>query len=320
MRTVVTGAAGFIGSNLTDRLLADGHDVVGIDRLSDYYDPTRKLANLESARGADRFSFVEVDLADGRLHDHLDGAQVVFHIAAQPGVRLSWADGFATYERDNVLGTQQLLDAAVAAGVQRVVYSSSSSIYGNAARYPSRESDAAEPHSPYGVTKLAGEHLCRAYESNWGMSTVALRYFTVYGPRQRPDMSVHRLISCAASGEAFPLFGDGSFSREFTFVDDIVDATIRAATAEVDVGTAMNVAGGATVQMSELISLVEEVTGKSITRDERPAAPGDVARNGGSTELARRLLGWSPRVALRDGVEAQVSWQLSRSARATPGA
>lgn len=309
MRTLVTGAAGFIGSNLVDRLLADGHDVVGIDRFSDYYDPAIKRVNIESAIAHERFRLDALDIAADDLAAALEGVDTVFHLAAQPGVRLSWSDGFARYDRDNVLATQRLLEAVKSSGAARVVYSSSSSIYGNAARYPTEETDLPRPHSPYGVTKLAGEHLCGLYAENWGVSTVSLRYFTVYGPRQRPDMSIHRLIDSALSGKPFPLFGDGTHVREFTYVGDVVDVNVLAARADLEPAALFNVAGGSSTSMKELIAIVEEVTGRSIALDRHPPAAGDVARNGGSTERARTLLGWSPQVSLREGIAAQAAAQ-----------
>ena len=200
MRTVVTGAAGFVGSTLVDRLLARGDAVVGIDCLTPYYDPASKRANLVGAHAQSEFRLVEVDLRDAVLEPLLDGADVVFHQAAQPGVRPSWADGFAEYAAHNVVATQRVLEAARRVGVGRLVYASSSAVYGNQPRFPTTETDLPRPHSPYGVTKLAAEHLCGVYAANWGLSTVALRYFTVFGPRQRPDMSIYRLCEAAAHG------------------------------------------------------------------------------------------------------------------------
>lgn len=308
MRTVVTGAAGFIGSHLVERLLSDGHDVVGLDRFSDYYDPAAKRRNLRTALGSPRFELLELDLASADLKEVLQGCDVVFHLAAQPGVRLSWSDEFSTYDRDNVLATQRLLEAARAEGVGRVVYASSSSVYGNAGRYPTEETDLPRPHSPYGVTKLAAEHLCRLYTANFGLSTIALRYFTVFGPRQRPDMSIERLIVSALTGASFPLFGDGSYVREFTYVADIVEANLLAATAPLgEDAPVVNIAGGSSIAIAELVELVGELVGKPISLDRRPPAAGDVVRNAGSTALAGRLLGWSPRVDLRDGLAAQIS-------------
>src|SRR3954452_20962667 len=241
MRALVTGAAGFVGSTLVDTLLARGDHVVGLDCFTPYYDRAAKEANLALARDSKRFEFVEADLRTADVDALLDGAEVVFHQAAQAGVRLSWSEGFADYSSHNILATQRLLEAAKRTR-PRVVYASSSSVYGNAASYPTNEGDIPRPHSPYGVTKLAGEHLCNLYADNWGVATMSLRYFTVYGPRQRPDMAIHRLLRAALDGGPFPLYGDGSAEREFTFVDDIVAANLLAADADCPPGTVVNVA------------------------------------------------------------------------------
>ena len=236
MRALVTGVAGFIGSNLADLLLADGHEVVGIDCFTDYYDIAIKRSNIAQAQVHKNFRLVEEDLLDCDLRALLDGIDAVFHQAGQPGVRLSWADGFETYTRLNVLATQRLLEAAKDSSIDRLVYASSSSLYGAAEHYPTSEVDLPAPMSPYGVTKLAAEHLCSLYHRNYGVPTVSLRYFTVFGPRQRPDMAMHRLIDSAINGSEFTMFGDGSQIRDFTYVGDIVKANIAAATASASVG------------------------------------------------------------------------------------
>lgn len=314
MKALVTGAAGFIGSTLTDALIARGDHVLGADCFTPYYERAAKEANLRLARGSGRFELVEADLRSADLALLLDGIDVVFHQAAQPGVRLSWSDGFAAYDAHNVLGTQRLLEACRLAGVQRVVYASSSSIYGNAVRYPTVETDLPQPHSPYGVTKLAAEHLCCLYASNWGVPTVSLRYFTVYGPRQRPDMAFHRLAEAALNGTAFPLFGDGSQVRDFTYVDDIVSANLAAASADLAPGEVMNVAGGGSATMTELIALAEEVCGRSINLDRRPPQSGDVRQTGGTIDRARELLGWQPSFDVREGLTRQFAWHRERAA------
>jgi nucleoside-diphosphate-sugar epimerase len=310
MRALVTGAAGFIGSHLAEALVARGDDVIAVDCFTPYYDEATKRANAAAARAA---TLVEADLRSAALTDLLDGVDAVFHQAAQPGVRLSWSDGFADYLGHNVLATQRLLEAVRTAAPQaRVVYASSSSVYGNQERYPTRETDLPRPYSPYGVTKLAGEHLCGSYAENHGLHTVALRYFTVFGPRQRPDMSIHRLCEAALTGEAFPRFGDGEQVREFTYVDDIVAANLAASTADIAPASTMNIAGGGEITLNELVGLVEECAGAVVKIDERPAQPGDARRNGGATDRARELLGWEPRVPLRDGVAAQLAWHRAR--------
>jgi UDP-glucuronate 4-epimerase len=313
MRIVVTGAAGFVGSTLVDTLLARGDAVVGIDCLTPYYDPASKRANLVGAQAQSEFRLVEVDLRDAVLEPLLDGADVVFHQAAQPGVRPSWAEGFAEYVAHNVVATQRVLEAARRVGVGRLVYASSSAVYGNQPRFPTTETDLPRPHSPYGVTKLAAEHLCGVYAANWGLSTVALRYFTVFGPRQRPDMSIHRLCEAADTGAAFPRFGDGTQVREFTYVDDIVAGNLAAASADVAPGTFCNLAGGGEITLNALIALVGELAGHPVALDEQPAMPGDAFRNGGAIDKARALLGWEPRVSLGDGIVAQLAWHRTRA-------
>jgi nucleoside-diphosphate-sugar epimerase len=309
MVAVVTGAAGFVGSHLTESLLATGHGVVGVDRFSDYYDRAVKEDNLAAARLADGFRLVEADLASDDLAPLVEGADVVFHLAGQPGVRPSWESGFRHYVDDNVLATQRVLEAVrAAAPTARVVYASSSSIYGNAASYPCVEEQAPAPFSPYGVTKLGGEHLCGLYSANWGLSTVALRLFTVYGPRQRPDMAMHRLCRSALDGSAFPLYGDGSAERDFTYVEDVVRAFVAAADADVEPGLVCNVAGGEPVRLASVIDRVGELAGAPVTLDRRDAQPGDVARTGGSIDRAGQRLGWKPTVSLDEGLRAQVAW------------
>jgi nucleoside-diphosphate-sugar epimerase len=314
MRALVTGVAGFVGSHLADALLARGDTVVGVDCFTPYYARADKEAHLASARTASGFELVDADLRTADVGPLLDGVDVVFHQAAQAGVRLSWSEGFADYVGHNVLATQRLLEAVVAARpAARVVYASSSSVYGNQARYPTREADLPRPYSPYGVTKLAAEHLCGLYAENWGVHTVSLRYFTVYGARQRPDMSIHRLCECAVREGTFPRYGDGTQIREFTYVDDIVRANVAAATADVVPGTVVNVAGGSEITLRELIELVGELAGRPIAVEEQPPQPGDATRNGGAIERARELLGWAPEVSLRDGIAAQLAWHRSRS-------
>jgi nucleoside-diphosphate-sugar epimerase len=227
-------------------------------------------------------------------------------------VRLSWSEHFDVYARCNVLATQRLLEASVRAGVGRFVYASSSSIYGNADHYPTDETMSPRPHSPYGVTKLAAEHLCNAYAANHGLRTISLRYFTVYGPRQRPDMAIHRLIEAALDGEPFPLYGDGSHSRDFTFVDDVVAANRAAAVADIAPGTVLNVCGGAGTTMAELIDAVGEAVGRPVRVDRQPEQPGDVRRTGGDGTRARELLGWAPTCSVVEGVAAQVAWHRAR--------
>lgn len=308
MKVLVTGAAGFIGSSLVDELLAAGHTVVGVDMLTSYYDVAQKQGNLGGALTHPEFSLVEADLRTADVRDLLDGIDVVFHQAAQPGVRSSWADGFEEYVQQNVLATQRLLEAARSTHLNRFVYASSSSVYGQAARYPTMETDVPAPTSPYGVTKLAAEHLVSLYAANFDVPGVSLRYFTVYGPRQRPDMALHRLIEAARGGSPFPLFGDGSHIRDFTYVGDVVRANLAAGTADVPPGTILNVAGGGSTTMSELIAMVGEEVGVPVPLDVLPGQPGDVHQTGGDITAIGEALGWQPQTPLRDGIKAQVAW------------
>ncbi|MEY2404615.1 MAG: UDP-glucuronate 4-epimerase [Acidimicrobiaceae bacterium] len=311
---LVTGVAGFVGSTLAEALLARSEQVVGVDCYTPYYERAAKEANLAACRAHPRFRLEELDLRSAELEPLLDGVDVVYHQAAQPGVRLSWSTGFAEYTGHNVLATQRLLEAATRVGVPRVVYASSSSVYGQAASYPTTEDDLPKPHSPYGVTKLAAEHLCNLYAANWGLSTVSLRYFTVYGPRQRPDMAIHRLVTAGLAGVAFPLFGDGSAVRDFTYVDDAVRANLAAADADIAPGTVMNIAGGAEISMVELLDLAGRHIGRPVLIDQRDPQPGDVARTGGTITRARSLAGWEPRVDLETGMAATVAWFRDRIA------
>ena len=311
MTTVVTGCAGFIGSHLAGACLDAGEDVIGIDVLTDYYDVSQKRANLAPLLERESFEFHQVDLADG-FDAFAERADVVYHQAGQPGVRDSWRENFALYLERNVLATQLLLEACLTHGVGRVVFASSSSVYGNAAAYPVDESMRVQPYSPYGVTKLAAEHLCSLYAANFGLSVVSLRYFTVYGPRQRPDMAIHRLCEAALHGGTFPLFGDGRQRRDFTFVGDVVRANLLAGTADVPPGLVVNVAGGSDCSMNELIAAVEELAGRPILIDRHDHERGDVGRTGGATAAAEHELGWAPETSLRDGLARQLTWHRSR--------
>jgi UDP-glucuronate 4-epimerase len=306
VRALVTGAAGFIGSNLSDRLLADGHDVVGVDSFTNYYDPAIKRSNIGAALDHNRFTLVNEDILTADLDRLLDGIDVVFHQAGQPGVRLSWADGFETYTRLNILATQCLLEAAARHPLQRFVYASSSSLYGAAERYPTNEGDVPAPMSPYGVTKLAAEHLCSLYHRNFGVPTVSLRYFTVYGPRQRPDMATHRLIDSAITGSEFMMFGDGTQIRDFTYVGDVVNANVAASSKPDAIGSVFNIGGGSTATMHDVVAAVTESVGTAPNMTFSETALGDVFRTGADITAAGAVLGWKPSVDLALGVVHQV--------------
>jgi len=301
MRYVVTGAAGFIGSHLGEALAAAGHEVVGVDCFTDYYDPAEKE---ENARDLD---VRRLDLAEQPLD--LDGVDGVFHLAGRPGVR-SFGDVFPLYLRGNVLSTQRVLEAAAAARV-RVVLASSSSIYGEAEAYPTPEDAVPRPISPYGITKLAGEHLARAYAVGFGADAVVLRYFTVYGPRQRPDMFFRRVCEALLARSTFEIYGSGEQSRSFTYVGDAVAATI-AAMERAPAGAVYNVGGGEEASMLEAIALLERISGRSLDTRRVDAARGDVARTKADVSRIRDALGWEPRTTLADGLSAMWSWASGR--------
>jgi UDP-glucose 4-epimerase len=288
-------------------LLADGHDVVGIDSFADYYDRSRKEQNLEKSRSNSRFQFEAADLVDADLGPLLDGAAVVYHLAGQPGVRPSWGNQFDRYVRDNVIATQRLLEALKDAPIKRFVFAGSSSVYGDAERFPTKETALPRPVSPYGVTKLAAEHLTLLYTRNFGIPAVSVRYFTVYGPRQRPDMAFSRFMQAMTAGEDIEVFGDGEQTREFTYVSDAVDGTIKASTADV-VGQIFNLGGGSRVTLNRVLATLEEISGLSVRRQNLPAAPGDPRHTGASINLARERLDWEPRVSLHEGLTQQWEW------------
>ena len=317
MHALVTGSAGFIGSHLTERLLADGHRVRAVDCLTPFYEIQQKLENQRVMATLPACESIQADLRTCDLTEILEGIDVVFHQAGQPGVRPSWSSGFASYVEHNILATQRLLEGVRMIGVERFVFASSSSVYGNAASFPTSESDLPRPHSPYGVTKLAAEHLCNTYAHNWGVPTVALRYFTVFGPRQRPDMAMHRLVEASLAGEAFPLYGDGRQVRDFTYVDDVVRANLLAASVAVPPGSVINVAGGTQATLLEVAGIIGEELGRSASFDVQSSQPGDVERTAGSIERAQALLGWQPIVPLRDGLARQVAWHVERAAART---
>lgn len=303
-RLLVTGIAGFIGSRTAEMAIRQGWNLVGIDSLTDYYDVELKRQNLQNILQTKAIQIYEADLLDCDLDSILGDVDVVLHCAAQPGVRDSWTH-FDKYVASNILATQRLLEACTKNKVQRLVYSSSSSVYGDLQEFPVLETNHLNPVSPYGITKLAAEHLCSSYSANSDLSVVSLRYFTVYGPGQRPDMAIHRLINSAIHQTPFPLFGDGSFIRDFTFVTDVARANLAALVNEIPSGTIINIAGGESTSMSELIEMVQKITGKEIPLDRRPAQAGDVARTGGDTTLARQHLDWTPEVSLQDGLLQQ---------------
>ena len=311
MKCIVTGCAGFVGSSIVDRLLGLGHEVVGIDCFVDYYPRNIKENNLERARSSSKFSLIEESLCTIDLEKLLRGAEVIFHQAAQAGVRASWGVSFSIYTDNNIFATQRLLEAAkskeVLSTLKRVVYASSSSVYGSAETLPTSELTLPRPVSPYGVSKLAAEHLMELYRTEFLVPTVSLRYFTVYGPRQRPDMAFHRIIKAGLTGEPFSLFGDGEQSRDFTFIDDIVDANLAAVNVK-GPSHIFNLGGGNRITMNKVIPMIENIIGRrlNLVREER--AKGDAAHTGAETTRARTELLFVPKTSLEHGLEAEARW------------
>jgi len=300
-RFVVTGAAGFIGSHLAEALLADGHEVAGWDSFTDFYDPALKE---ENARGLD---VRRLDLAADELD--LAGFDGVFHLAGQPGVR-SFGDVFDVYVRENVVAGRRLFEAAARDGV-RVVYASTSSIYGAAETFPTPEETQPRPLSPYGVTKLAAEHLAFAYARGFGLDAVVLRYFSVFGPRQRPDMAFPRIVAALLDGTSFELYGDGGHSRGFTYVADVVAATV-AAMERAPAGAVYNVGGGAEVSMLEAIAAFEELAGRQLDVRMTGTVPGDQRRSRADTSRIEAELGWRAETPFEQGIRAQWEWAAAR--------
>jgi UDP-glucose 4-epimerase len=315
MNALVTGVAGFIGSTLAEHLLAQGARVVGLDCFTDYYPRSDKEQNLQGLLDRNDFRFVESSIQQADLPAVLDGVSHVFHLAAQAGVRKSWGQDFRTYTSNNIEATQVLLEACVGRSLERIVYASSSSVYGDEAAIPMREDALPRPVSPYGVTKLAAEQLCYLYHVNHGLPTVSMRYFTVYGPRQRPDMGFRRFFEAVRDGRAITVFGDGEQTRDFTFVRDAVAATARAAIQGVP-GRAYNIGGGSRVSVNHVLDLVGHVTGRPVTILREPAQKGDMRDTYADTTLAREDLGFAPGVNLEEGLAAEWQWVEARRAAA----
>jgi len=306
--SLVTGAAGFVGSHLCERLLQEGHRVIGLDVFADYYPRTIKEANLTGLRGAPGFRFVEGDLTRMDLAPLVGEAEYIFHQAGQPGVRPSWGKDFDVYVDCNIRATQRLLETARTVGrIQCLVYASSSSVYGETRDLPLREDSPTRPYSPYGVTKLAAENLCSLYHANYGLPTVSLRYFTVYGPRQRPDMGFHKFIRAALADRPIVVYGDGEQTRDFTFVTDAVEANWLAV-APGAAGQVFNIGGGSRVSVNHVLAVLEDILGRAIRREQQPPRAGDVSHTWADTRRAKNTLGFAPRVSLQEGLAREVAW------------
>ena len=313
MKALVTGAAGFIGSHLSGALLDRGANVVGVDAFSDYYRRALKERNLDENLRRERFQFIEAWIQEADLDRLLDGVTHVFHLAAQAGVRKSWGKDFKTYTVNNVDATQMLLEACVNRPLTKFVHASSSSVYGDRASIPMREDALPQPVSPYGVTKLAAEQLGHLYQMNFGVPTVAMRYFTVYGPRQRPDMAFNKFIRAAIKDEPITLYSDGEQTRDFTYVADAVAATMAAGDRGVP-GTAYNIGGGSRVSMNHVVRIIEKVVGCPLKIVREDAQKGDMRDTYADTSLARRDLGFSPTVSLEEGIQEEYRWLCSSPA------
>ena len=303
---LVTGAAGFIGSHLVERLLREGVHVTGVDCFTEYYEAALKRRNLETARADPRFTLLELDLGRDDL-TRLPDVTAVFHQAAQPGVRASWGREFSSYVHHNVLATQRLLERYREAKLERFVYASSSSVYGDAERYPTPEDALPRPVSPYGVTKLAGEHLALLYGRSFGVPVTALRYFTVYGPRQRPDMAFHRFCRALWLNEPLTVYGDGRQSRDFTFIDDAIEANLRAWKRAAP-NAVYNVGGGSQVEVLEAIAILERACGAKARIDFKPLPPGDPPRTRADATRLRADLGYAPATPIERGLAAEAEW------------
>jgi len=307
MKALITGGAGFIGSHLTERLLASGAEVVALDCFTDYYARAIKEANIATLRTHPRYRLVESTIADADLDALLDGVTHVFHLAAQAGVRKSWGRDFQVYTTLNIDATQRLLEACVGRPIHRFFYASSSSVYGDDVTLPMREEVPLHPVSPYGVTKLAAEQLCYLYFVNHGVPTVSVRYFTVYGPRQRPDMGFHRFMKAIQAGQPLTLYGDGLQTRDFTYVADAAAATHAACVQGVP-GQVYNVGGGSRVSVREVFAMLGQVTGRPVLIDQQPQQKGDMRDTYADTTRARADLGFAPSVTLEEGLRAMWAW------------
>jgi UDP-glucose 4-epimerase len=308
-KIIVTGAAGFIGSQLAETLLQQGEEVVGIDEFNDYYDPILKRKNVAHLHWLPGFTLIEGDMQFLDWQALLKDVDVVYHQAAQAGVRASWGQSFRDYTERNINATQVLLEAAKnAKNLKRLVFASSSSVYGDAETLPTHEGICPQPVSPYGITKLAAEQLGGLYYKNFGVPFVALRYFTVYGPKQRPDMAFHQFFKSILEDKAIPIFGDGQQTREFTFVSDIIAANLAAATVPEAVGEIFNIGGGSRVVLAEVLDIIAEIVAKPVKRNHLEKATGDARHTAADVSKAQKILGYQPQVSLREGLSQEWQW------------
>ena len=306
---IVTGVAGFIGSHLAETLLKQDIRVIGIDQFNDYYDPQLKEKNIVNLNQFSNFKLIKASIEDLDWQELLQSVDVVYHQAAQAGVRASWGKGFFDYTAKNINATQIILEAAKhAKSLKRIVYAFSSSIYGNAATMPTPETLCPQPVSPYGITKLAGERLCWLYQQNFGVPATALRYFTVYGPRHRPDMAFHKFFKAVIDDQAISIYGDGQQTRDYTYVSDAVAANLAAGKVPEAIGEAFNIGGGSRVTLMELLDIMEQVIGRSIRKDYVEKAKGDARHTSADITKAKKILGYCPKVSLSEGLTREWEW------------
>ncbi len=306
---IVTGVAGFIGSHLAQALLDRGNRVIGIDQFNDYYNPQLKWNNISSLKENSAFTLIESDIQTLNWQELLQGVDVVYHQAAQAGVRASWGEGFRHYTERNINATQIILEAAKETqSLKRFVYASTSSVYGNAETMPTPESICPQPVSPYGITKLAAERMCWLYQQNFGVPVTALRYFTVYGPRQRPDMAFHKFFKAAIQDEAISIYGDGKQTRDFTFVSDAVAANLAAGEVPEAIGEVFNIGGGSRVVLTDVLATMEEVIGQPIRKNYVERAMGDARHTSADVSKAKRILGYQPQVSLAEWLNKECEW------------
>lgn len=305
-KVLETGIAGFIGSHLAERLLELGYEVIGIDCLSDFYSTKIKERNIKSIQQSN-LTLLRDNLLNVDIKKMLENVEYVFHLAAQAGVRASWGKSFEVYTENNVLATQKLLEACKDNDIKKFVYASSSSVYGDATNLPMKETDKPKPISPYGVTKLAGEHLCNLYWKNFGIPVTSLRYFTVYGPRQRPDMAFHKFIKAILEDKEITIYGDGNQTRDFTFISDAVEGTIKAIEFKAN-GEVFNIGGGSRISVNEVIKILEENIGKKVKVRYIEKQKGDVEHTYADISKARKILGYKPKIKIEDGIKRHIDW------------
>lgn len=307
MKCLVTGAAGFIGSHLSKRLISEGHEVIGIDCFVDYYPRALKERNIKELKKREEFKFIEANLISIDLRGLISDVNYIFHQAAQAGVRASWGENFSIYSDNNILATQRLLEASINSRIKRFLFASSSSVYGDTEDLPMRETSILRPVSPYGVSKLAAEHLCYLYYKNYKVPTLSLRYFTVYGPAQRPDMAFNRFITSMLKGKEIAVYGNGEQTRDFTYIDDIIEANISAMKAD-PIGGVFNIGGGSRVTINSVLKILTEILSVKAKIKYKNTQKGDVGHTCADISKAENAFGYRPRITLYEGLKREYEW------------